>query len=187
MSSTNNHFEPIVRAFQSRYGLVVGVARRYAPTPDLVYDIAQQAFIDFFEGAIKGNWDLEQDVRPILYTITKNRALKFGRRRKQDSSEVLQLVWERLMSLTRENQDAMSDEGEELEKEVQILNQCVNKLPEKSRRYIEQHYFDGIAIKDIAQQETMDAGVLRQAFCRIRAKLRDCVEKTLKSDLEQGS
>ena len=44
----------IARLFQDRFGLMIAVAQRYAPSSDLIYDIVQQSFIDFVEEALKG-------------------------------------------------------------------------------------------------------------------------------------
>lgn len=165
--------ESVTRLFQAHYGLLLGVARRYAPAPDLVYDILQQAFVDFVDDALKGNRDFSRDVSPLLYQIVKNRALKHWAERRKGTPETLQRIAERLSA------DANEEKTEHWQDEVRHLKDCMRLLPETSRRLVERHYHEGLSMEELARREQRKAGTIRQAICRIRLRLRECIEKKL--------
>lgn len=165
--------ETIARLFLSRYGLLVGVAMRYAPAPDLIDDIVQQAFVDFVEDVENNDRDLEKDATPLLYKITKHRAIKFWNRRRRGRSEVLQQIAERLAA------DPRPEDLAKIEEEIRTLRHCLEKLPPQSRELIETHYHQGISMEEIARRENRKPGTIRQIFCRIRDRLRECIQKNI--------
>lgn len=168
--------ETLTHLFQSHYGLLIGIARCYAPAPDLVHDIMQEAFIDFVNDALKGNRDFDRDISPLLCTIVKNRAIKHWAERRKNTPEVLQEIAERL---SRETEEARE---EQLQDEIRHLKDCMGMLPFESRRLIEQHYRLGYSMEEIARFEQRKPDAIRQAVCRIRLRLRECIEKKLKKE-----
>ncbi len=163
--------ETITSLFQLHYGLLLGVARRYAPAPDLVHDIVQQAFVDFVDDALKGKRDFSRDISPLLYRIVKNRAIKHWAERRKNMPETLQKIAQRLSA------DANDDVPEHWQDEVRYLEECVRSLPESSRRLIEQHYRQGISMEEMARRGRRNPAAVRQAICRIRLRLKGCIEK----------
>lgn len=170
------NIETVSRLFQAHYGLLLGVARRYAPAPDLVHDILQQAFVDFVDDALKGKRDFSRDVSPLLYQIVKNRALKHWAERRQSTPETLQRIAERLSANdSEENTQRWQDE-------VRYIQECLQLLPEPSRRLIERHYREGLSMEEMAQREERKPGTIRQTIFRIRLRLRECIEKKLSEE-----
>lgn len=160
----------IARLFEEHYGLMVTVTVRYAPLPDLVYDIIQQVFIDFIEDAAKGKRDYQKDIAPFLATLTKNRAIDFWREHSKHSPESLQRIVERFA----EKQDV-----EESARDIGLvaMRNCMKKLPPTTRQMVERHYYHGTSMEDIARQEQRKVTTIRSFFCRIRQKLRECIER----------
>lgn len=163
----------IAQTFQKHHGLILAVARRYAPTPDLVYDIVQQVFVDFAESAIKGNWDSSRDPAPFLYQITKNRATLHARLRKRESGDYMEVVGQRLMEILKQRKESV----EEMNGQIEALEKCMEKLPEKSRQLIKSYYSEEISKETISLREQITLGTLRKAIFRIRIQLRNCIRR----------
>lgn len=163
-----------IRLLESRYGQMVVVARLYAPAPDLIYDIVQQTCVDFLNGVRKKNWDLERDVTPLLARIVRDRATLYWRQRKRESRKAIQEIGERFLALS-EKEEWKKEEQDNTE--LKAMRDCIDRLPPTSRDWVRRHYWDGIAIERIAQEQQIRPGTLRQTFTRIRETLRKCIEK----------
>ncbi len=164
--------------FESRFGLVLETARRYAPKSELARDIAQQSFIVFAQGAAKNDWDLDRDVNPLLYGIVKNVAMQHWERERKHSPEALADLYERLGRPVRENEAASVGEDER----IAALRVCMEKLSPRNRTLLRQHYAEGIKTDELADRNHVKGGAIRQLFCRLRAKLRECIEQAVSSD-----
>ena len=162
----------LAQAFQDCYGLIVAVARRFAPSPDLAYDVAQQSFVDFAEYAAQGKVDWSKDVTPLLYRIAKFRALKLWEDRKRQSGGVFAEIAENL---------AAEPEDDRETEDFRTLRLCLEKLPPQSRELIERYYYHDDSMNDIARQKERTPGAIRQAMYTIRLKLRECIERIRKN------
>lgn len=165
----------VVQVFQSHYGMIIAAASRYAPTPDLVYDVVHQVFIEFMDAAMKGNWDQSRDPAPFLYKITKITAYKLWRQKMVYSDEMIRKIGEKLMEMKRNEASRFDKENESID----ALNCCLKKLPEKSRDVIEKHYMHEMSVESIAKNLAVSAATLRKTLFRIRLKLRECIEARL--------
>lgn len=168
-----------------RYNLVVATADRFAPASDLVDDIVQLTYIEFVHGGAKKEWDLNQDFSPLLYTITKQKALLLWRKRKRSHATSIEELLDRL---EHSFADPLSDaeELEEIRLRQQALSDCLKLLPEKSQRLIQDHYTKGLTIKKIGERESLSSSMIYRFFRTIRLKLKSCIlgklEKVSKSD-----
>lgn len=167
--------EKLVRLFTERYGSVLAVARRYAPAPDLAYDVVQQSFIDFVRGAEPLNWDVEAEVTPLLQKIAKNRAMLLWRERRKGNSDALNVFWQRMIDL----QAGDDDDKDRRNQEIQAMYGCIEQLPTMRRDWIRLHYMEKVSMEEIAKSEQIKPSTLRQIFSRLRVKLRECIERTL--------
>lgn len=163
--------ETVSRLFQDHYSIVLAVARRYAPTPDLVFDVVHQVFINFVEGIRKHQWHTDQDFSAILTRMTRNAAIDHWRQNRSHLSEKVRDVAERLMKQNRET-DLLGNPSEEIEN----LRQCVEQLQPHSRHLIRRHYMDGVSMTDLSETESINPGTLRKNFFRIRQLLRECMQ-----------
>lgn len=168
------NIEAITQLFQDHYGLMIVVALRYAPSPELAYDIVQQVFIDFIEDALKRERDYGKSIAPFLRTLTKNRAIDCWREYKKNSPEHLQRIAERFADRP------VDDETLRWSEEISGLRSCMKKLPPPARQMVEQHYFHGTTMEDIAVRTGRKAVTVRSFFSRIRQKLRECIERETK-------
>lgn len=188
---TESRVELLTRLFQSRYGLVFGVARRYAPAPDAVDDIVQQTYLEFLHAVLKrdldevdGQLDGETDYGPLLYRIAKRKALQL-RREQYRRTGGLERLRDRLLTAWESDSSRDDEEYERNESRSRALRRCLEKLPPRSRAIVEQHYFENIPMKDIAEQQETSASAIRHFFCRVRAKLRDCIVAAIHNDLRE--
>lgn len=157
--------------FQKHYGLIVAVATRYAPTSDLVYDVVHQAYIDFMNAAMRGDWDPAKDSRPYLHEIVKNRAIDLWRQEKKRSTENMQKIGEMLLEQQQRQESDWNHEDER----ISLLNACLKTLGEKARELVTRHYFQQVSIEKIAEEMSLPSNSLRKTLSRIRGKLKDCI------------
>lgn len=164
---------------ESRYGLVLEAACRFAPKADLTRDIVQQTFSVFVHGVRENRWDLQQDINPLLYGIAKKVAMEYWRMERKHSPEALTRLAE---LLGRQSESSPSEENVSAEREMEkivALQTCMEKLTPRNRDLLNRHYYDGIKTEELALQNNVKGSAIRQLFCRVRAKLRKCIEQTV--------
>lgn len=157
----------------AHHGFVKGLAVRIAPWPSLADDITQQVFLEFL--AKEAKWDLERDVKPLLATMTRHVAMRCWRDRTRQMPETVRKLAEHIRDLT-----APVETPARWNEEFGALKRCLEKLPDKSRTLIELHYFGDATTVEIAERMAVKADAIRQALCRLRSQLRECVENALK-------
>jgi RNA polymerase sigma factor (sigma-70 family) len=156
----------------AHHAFVRALAFKVAPWPGLVEDISQQVFLEFL--AKQEKWNLEQDLRPLLATMTRLVAARYWRERKRAMPEVVRQLADYVRALAEERETpAYSDE------KMAALRMCVRKLPEKGRTLLDLFYDTGISTADIAAQMEMHPDAVCQALCRLRGKLRECIYRAL--------
>lgn len=158
--------------FLSHHDFVKGVALKYAPWPGLMEDIAQQVFLEFM--AKEQRWDLENDLRPLLATMTRHVAMRLWRDRTRQRPEVVQKLADHIRLLAEE-----SELPPRYEEEVGLLRGCLQKLPEKSRDLIQLYYYSDVSTPQIAEQLEMKADTVCRALSRVREKLRECIQRQI--------
>jgi len=170
MDSQSN--SPIKELLAAHDGFVLGLAMRLAPTPGLAEDIAQQVFLEFLSKGTQ--WDLSQDIKPLLAGMTRNVARRCWRERMHTLPEVQRELAEHICQLAESREVAWFGEEEKT-----ILRRCLDRLPAKSRRLIELHYYLDTSSVEIAQQMNMQPDAVRRALFRLREQLRKCVRQLL--------
>ena len=145
---------------------------KYAPSPDVADDIAQQVFLEFLKK--QHMWDLSTDVRPLLAEITRLVAKRFWQARCRRMAPEMRELAEHVRRLAEEREFSPI-QGDEKE----ALTRCLEKLPEKSRHLIRTRYFLGANSSEIAGRLDMTPGAVRRALFRLRVKLRECVHRQL--------
>ncbi|HAL71050.1 MAG: sigma-70 family RNA polymerase sigma factor [Verrucomicrobiota bacterium] len=158
--------------FLTHHDFVKGVALKYAPWPGLMEDIAQQVFLEFM--AKEQRWDLENDLRPLLATMTRHVAMRLWRDRTRQRPEVVQKLADHIRLLAEE-----SELPPRYEEEVGLLRGCLQKLPEKSRDLIQMYYYSDVSTPQIAEQLEMKADTVCRALSRVREKLRECIQRQI--------
>lgn len=148
------------------------MAVRFAPWPGLVDDIFQQVFLEFMSGADR--FDLQQDSRPLLITITRRIALQHWKHSIRHQSEPMQQLANHIRQVANER-------GNEVcwEEEAGALQTCLERLPRESRQLLDLYYFQEVSTDAIGRRLSMKPDTVRRAISRLRKRLRDCIQFTL--------
>lgn len=179
-----NHFDRATGLFQSRYGFVVAVARKHAPLSHYVDDIVQQAFIAFVQGVLEERWDLDRDIDPLLYQITKRKAQKIWSEQKKTKSIPVHAVAERIAEIAETSEKYESAAFERTKLELDALNHCLGQLSPRNRALIELHYYEDVPVREIARHQEKNEAAIYQLFSRLRVKLRECIRRTMQESDE---
>ena len=166
----------VVQATQARLrSFIAG----YVPRSEWVDDVAQQAYVsayrslaDFALGTDFYAW-----LRRIAYNHLRAELEKASRRRRLEQDRRAALGVPEL--LRRLDEDAGGEE--EL---LGALRACVGELPPASREMID-GYYGGLGLAELGRRLGRSADSLKVSLFKVRARLRDCVERR-KAALEPG-
>lgn len=148
-----------------------GFLRVIGVQSDSVDDLAQEAFMVAFRELDR--FDSREDfgtwLRGIARNLVRNEVRKNARRCRIKDTDLT----EHLMA------EADRDQAEERYEEIDFLNlrDCLEKLPEKSRKLVSARYADEWKSQYLADQFQMSATAVRLALMRIRRQLKSCLEK----------
>lgn len=142
--------------------------RSLGVTPEWVDDLAQETFLIAFRELKR--FDADRDfgkwLRGIARNVVRNELRKDARHRRIAHEGLTELL------ARRENAEPTALERSRLS----ALRDCVEQLPKRSRQLVAGRYGGGYAASELAAQMQMTADAARQALCRIRARLKQCVE-----------
>lgn len=163
----NNTFDAVVREHQA--GLRAWI-RALGAQDAWVDDIAQEAFLiahrrraEFRDGAEVGPW-----LRGIARNLVLNERRKDARRSRLLHASLADV-------LAAETEDGAPAPGD-VPVLVAAMNECVAKLPERSRELLRRRYAGDENASTLARALDMSAQAVRQTLVRIRALVRSCVE-----------
>ena len=149
-------------------------ARRAMPFRHLAEDVAQQVFVEFLSKA--NQWNLDEDLRPLLAVMVRNCALRVWRERAKEYPETLQEIGELVQRKMNETKTDTDDER------LAALRGCLQKLAENGRRLITRYYFDEVSLKQLAKELQKKDDTVTKSIWRLREKLRTCIEWTIKTE-----
>lgn len=69
-----------------------------------------------------------------------------------------------------------------LQRRLDALDNCVQKLPERKRVLVEQRYRQGIPVENVADKMGSSVDAVYKMLHRIREKLHECVDRTLSKE-----
>ncbi len=160
------------QVFLANHGFVEGMALKHAPWPGLADDIVQQVFLEFT--AKERQWDLESDAKPLLATMTRFVALRHWREQMRQKPEMVRKLADHVRQLAGENQ-----EETRYDDELTALRDCLQKLPDRTRAFIDLYYYENLSTGEIASKMHMRPNTVCRALCRMREKLRECLIRQL--------
>jgi RNA polymerase sigma-70 factor (ECF subfamily) len=67
-----------------------------------------------------------------------------------------------------------------------VLEECLDRLPESSRTLLQAVYANQVSISDLAQQTNRSVDAIYKQLQRIRYRLFECVERTLAAEALNG-
>ena len=148
-----------------------GFLRVIGVKPDSVDDLAQETFLAAFRelDRFDADQDLGKWLRGIARNLARNELRKTARRCRITDGELTEHL------LAETERDQAEDNFEE--HDFHSLRDCLEQLPEKSRKLITGRYADEWKAPFLADQFEMSATAVRLALMRIRKQLRACIEK----------
>lgn len=159
----------VVEATQARLrSFIAG----YVPRAEWVDDIAQQAYVSAYESLadFEPGTDFYAWLRQIAYNHLRAELEKTNRRRRLEKDRQASLGSSELM---RRLEDDAGDDEELLG----ALRVCVGELPPASRVMIDGYYGAGAGLADLGRKLGRTADSLKVSLFKIRARLRECVER----------
>jgi RNA polymerase sigma-70 factor (ECF subfamily) len=146
---------------------MIGVVR------DAVGDLAQETFLVAYRewGAFDPDQDLGKWLRGVARNLVRNELRKSARRTRLLQEEVTQ----HLLQVSESTPDGPEFE----ERDFRALRDCVEQLPQMSRKLVSGRYCDEWNASFLAEQLQMSATAVRLALMRIRRQLKSCIEERL--------
>jgi RNA polymerase sigma-70 factor (ECF subfamily) len=161
------HYEEIVRRYQPE---VFRIVAKLLDDRHATEDIVQQVFVNAWVALRR--YEPGRDFGRWIRTIARN-AVREELRRRSRYAHRLRVYYESL-SVRLVNDDNAEYHQERLE---DALGHCLGRLAPGAANLIHQRYTDGDGIEEIAGRLRISAEAVRSRLCRIRAKLRQCIDK----------
>jgi RNA polymerase sigma-70 factor (ECF subfamily) len=77
-------------------------------------------------------------------------------------------------------------EDTDIEQRIRYLNECLNRLPQHSRRLMDLRYTRGRRVNEIAKEADRTAGTIKKMLFRIRVALKECIERLEKREAQHA-
>ena len=135
---------------------------------DLVDDVVQDALL----AAVAAHGEREPPL-PWLLTVAKHRWLELCRRQRPELIASLDALDLRARS-------ELGDDGGDAR--VLALRACVDRLPARSQQALRLCYGEGVARTDVAARLGLGIEGLRSLLARLRAALKQCIERRRERD-----
>lgn len=166
--ASDAEFERILRETQS--SVRAYIAGLGVP-PDDVDDVAQEVYLEFH----KGGSTVPEGVEPLrwLKGVARNLCMsrfRRARRREERRLEALAAI------LDRAPADPPAAERPDL---PEALERCLGLLPPASRRAVDLRYAHSLTSAAVGRRLGLSPGAVRILLFRIRAALRDCLNRRL--------
>lgn len=137
-----------------------------------VEDLVQRVFVKAYSSL--GTFKIGRDFGPWIRTVARN-AVREELRTTARYARRLEAY--RQMVETEWDQGSRVDEDQERLHEA--LEACLGKLPEHARSVVEMRYRQGHRFEQLAAELDTTAGALRNLLCRVRERLRRCIQQEM--------
>jgi RNA polymerase sigma-70 factor (ECF subfamily) len=166
-------FSQLVRMHQAVVRVYLGAHVRAAETAD---DLAQEVFLRAFRRLDAFVLPETGSIRPWLMGIARNLLLEHLRApARLESGRAADLE----TALDSRQLAAEARDPAEIERRMEALQSCVDKLPPASLALVSRHYFERRTLASLAAEEHKQESALRMRLLRIREALRACIERNL--------
>lgn len=166
----NSSFEEIVRLYQADVRILT---RRHFYSPAEADEVAQEVFVQVYRGL--GSFRGDSSVRTWILGITRNQIrvhIRNESRRRKRSETV---VPPELLDSSVMTEDLDPFQTSDATQELSTLADCVNRLSERQRWFVERFYFQNQSAEEIAAEVSQTSGAVRMLLMRIRKQLAECI------------
>ena len=164
--------ESALGALYDRYGkMAYSLAYRILGDIHAAEDAVQEAFINIWRrsGSFTSN---RGTARTWIMAVVHHRSIDIGRRRRGSAPRELPLD---LAQLPEDPRDIWSEVSNTLDREM--LNVCLDRIPETQREVIQMAYFEGYTQREISELKGIPLGTvkgrIRIGMEKLRGLLRD--------------
>jgi RNA polymerase sigma-70 factor (ECF subfamily) len=164
-------FSRLVRMHQAVVRAYVSMNIR---APEAADDLAQEVFLRAYRRLDAFQLPESGTMRPWLLGIARNLLLEHLRapaKLEARTAAELEVVLE---THRLEHGDPM-----EVERRIEALQSCVEKLAPSASTLVWRHYFERRTLASLASEEQKQESALRMRLLRIREALRACIEQTM--------
>lgn len=136
-----------------------------ADAEDLLQEVGVTAWQKFEE------YEPDRDFVAWTCGIARNKVLLFNRlarHRLVQSSELLERV-----------EQEVRNDSRMLERQHEVLRECLSKLSDRDRKLLQIRYSDGITLKSVASETGQSLQALYKSLQRIHIRLLECVTRRL--------
>jgi RNA polymerase sigma-70 factor, ECF subfamily len=162
--------------FQQEERRAFALAYRVVGDAAAAEDAVQEAFTQLWERA--GQLTIEGgQIESLLMTIVRRRAIDFVRRRGRagqplPDSDLLYEIDEQATSLLERVEERLTTEGLRIE-----LKAALSGLPAEQRLIVNQAYFGGLTLSQIAEREGLPLGTVKSRLRLAMAKLTETMKR----------
>lgn len=168
-AQANSSFEEIVRLYQADVRIMT---RRHFGSLAEADEVAQEIFVQVYRGltGFRG----ESSLRTWILGLARNQIrvhIRNESRRRRRSETVVPP--ELLEAEVIEDIDPF--QTEDAQEELDALKDCVARLNDRQRWFVEAFYYQKQSAEMIASEVSQTAGAVRMLLMRIRKQLADCI------------
>jgi len=117
-------------------------------------------------------YDRDRPFKAWVLGIARNKVLQWRRRQATDRH----LFGEAALNQIHAAYEKL---GDEVDHRLIALRQCIEQLPAHHRRMVQLRYGEGLKPRHIAEREASQPRAVSMMLSRIRAALRECIERRL--------
>jgi RNA polymerase sigma-70 factor (ECF subfamily) len=164
-------FSNLVREHQARLRAFI---RALGVEAESVDDLAQETFVIAFQKM--DHFETDKDFGRWLRGIARNLVAN-ERRKNARHTRILAGPFTDLMLETKPS--AIEDDTTEPSRLIDAMNDCIGKLPERSRQLLHKRYAAEHNASVLSTLFNMRPDAIRQSLSRIRAWVKQCIEAKL--------
>lgn len=115
--------------------------------------------------------------RSWAFAVAKNKVMQYWDKQKKQKKQNKLIISEELILAVAEAKK--NETPEHLENKLSALNLCLTRLTSNDRQLVEARYTHSDTLETYATTAGRPAASIRVSLCRIRKKLRECIDKRI--------
>lgn len=147
--------------------LVYGVCMKYLKDRDNAKDAVMQIFEKLTETLRR---EKVRDFNKWIYTVSRNHCLMTLREFKKRTEKEDPLIFMENAGVLNHGDDGI------MEKNIEILRECIETLPENQKTCIEMFYFGQKSYREISESTRLDMNNIKSSIQNGKRNLKNCVE-----------
>jgi RNA polymerase sigma-70 factor, ECF subfamily len=172
LAGDKNAFAVVIQAYHVQIRAMIGAQLADKHNAD---DIAQQTFVFAFQNIEQ--YQIGTNCLAWLKAIARNKVMTHIRKCSQKNKHLQSFRKQNILNISTEMVNQ-----EEFERRLQVLGDCVEKLPEKQRDFLKRVNGRDTTLEDLAEAMGRTGSAVRKQASRLYASLRDCISRKLRSE-----